>query len=273
LSAKESALARPRILVTNDDGVAATGLRALAAALRQIAQVDIVAPDHNWSASGHSKTMDRPLYVRATTLADGSPATMTSGSPSDCVAMALLGLLPSRPDLVVSGINQGANLSTDLVYSGTVAAAREAVFAGVPAIAVSLNSVSSDEYGPAAAFCVCLAQQLLAQRWEKPAFLNVNVPALPASAIRGVQVTRLGTRVYRDALVAREDPRGRPYYWIGGEPPTGIAEPGTDFGALNEGYISVTPVSTDLTDYQRVDVMAPWAEILGSTLAGAQGQA
>ncbi|MHB1318146.1 MAG: 5'/3'-nucleotidase SurE [Anaerolineae bacterium] len=246
------------ILITNDDGIASSGLRELASALVPLGKVEIIAPEHNWSASGHSKTMHKPLRVTPAHLADGTPALATSGSPSDCVALALLGILERRPDLVVSGINQGANVGNDLTYSGTVSAAMESVIAGIPAIAISLDSVESQFYAAAASFAAQLAARLLSERLERPMLLNVNVPALPADQIRGVQVTRLGQRVYRDALVHRSDPRGRAYYWIGGEPPAGIPEEGTDIGALSRGYISVTPVSLDLTDRAGLDVLRRW---------------
>jgi 5'-nucleotidase len=249
---------RPTILVTNDDGVASPALRELARALAEVGDVFIIAPEHNWSASGHSKTMHKPLRVSPAQLSDGSPALATSGSPSDCVALALLGILDKRPALVVSGINQGANVGHDLTYSGTVSAAMEAVIAGIPAIAISLDSVESQSYDVAAHFAARLAGRLLCERPERALLLNVNVPALPAEEIKGVEITRLGQRVYRDELVHRSDPRGRSYYWIGGEPPAGIPEEGTDIGALSRGYISITPVILDLTDREGLDVLRLW---------------
>ncbi|MFO7697021.1 MAG: 5'/3'-nucleotidase SurE, partial [Anaerolineae bacterium] len=221
------------ILVTNDDGIASPGLRELANALAPLGEVFIIAPEHNWSASGHSKTMHKPLRVTPAHLSDGTPALATSGSPSDCVALALLGILERRPDLVVSGINQGANVGHDLTYSGTVSAAMEAVIGGIPAIAISLDSFESQSFTVAARFAAQLSARLLSEQLARPLLLNVNVPALPAEQIQGVEVTRLGSRVYRDELVHRADPRGRAYYWIGGEPPAGLPEDGTDIGALS----------------------------------------
>jgi 5'-nucleotidase len=246
------------ILLTNDDGVAAPGLLALAQAVASLGQLAIIAPEHNWSASGHSKTMHKPLRAIPTQLSDGTPALATNGSPSDCVALALLGLLETRPDLVISGINQGANVGHDLTYSGTVSAAMEAVIGEVPAIAVSLDSVESQDYAVAAAFAAQLAARLLSQNVGRPLLLNVNVPALPREEITGVEITRLGHRVYRDELVRRSDPRGRSYYWIGGEPPAGIVEEGTDIGALSQGRISVTPVILDLTDVPGLELLREW---------------
>ncbi len=248
----------PYILLTNDDGVMAPGLLALAQAVGRIAELAIVAPDHNWSASGHSKTMHKPLRVTPTQLGDGTPALMTTGSPSDCVALALLGILDRTPDLVISGINQGANMGHDLTYSGTVSAAMEAVIADLPAIAVSLDSHQDASFEVAAEFAARLARQVLESELPRPLLLNLNVPALPREQIRGIKITRLGQRIYRDALVQRSDPRGQVYYWIGGEPPEGVAEEGTDIGALSEGYISITPVALDLTDRDAIETLRDW---------------
>jgi len=250
------------ILVTNDDGVTAPGLMALAQEMRNLGQVTVLAPDRNWSASGHVKTLDRPLRVMDVTLADGSPALATDGAPSDSVALALLGLLPSKVDLVVSGINPHSNLGHDVTYSGTVTAAMEAAISGLPGIAVSLYSVENDrepmDYGPAARIARSVAANVMAHGLPKDTLLNVNVPYLPAGEIKGVKITRQGLRVYRDLLDRRADPRGRPYYWIGGEAPTGIEEDGTDVGALAQGYVSITPLQLDLTYYKAMDVLKKW---------------
>jgi len=245
-------LARPLILLTNDDGYDAPGLLALATALRGAGELAIVAPDHNWSASGHSLTLHKPMRARSVTLANGAPAIITSGSPSDCVTLAFIGLIPRKPDLVISGINHGANVGLDLTYSGTVAGAMESVIGGVTGIAASLDTVQPAEFDTAARWVARLAQKVLTAQLDEPLLLNVNVPALPEDQIKGVEITRLGKRIYRDALVQREDPRGRPYYWIGGEPPLGIPEPGTDIGALANGYVSVTPLLLDLTHYGKL---------------------
>ena len=248
----------PRLLVANDDGIEAPGLVALARALRSVGQVVVVAPERNWSAVGHTKTMHKPLRASEVAFSDGITAYETSGSPSDCVALALLGLVRHPIDLVVSGINDGANMGTDVLYSGTFAAAAEAVVNGVSAFAISLDSGSHRNYGPAARFAAELARRLLDSQDERPWLLNVNAPDLPEGQIRGVQVTRLGQRLYQDALVERLDPRGRPYYWIGGERPAGIAEEGTDLGAVAAGMISVTPVLLDLTDRNRLNTLERW---------------
>ena len=247
------------ILLTNDDGVDAPGLLALAQAMRTMAEVSVLAPDHNWSASGHVKTLDRPLRVWPTAMADGVTATATDGAPSDCVALALLGLVERPIDLVVSGINPHANIGHDVTYSGTVTAAMEAVIAGLPALAISLDSVeapSSVEAFRTAADVACrLAKRVLEDKLPPTTLLNVNVPLRRREDLRGIALTRQGSHTYRDSLVRREDPRGRPYYWIGGEASTGIPEEGTDGWALEEGFVSVTPLQLDLTAYSALETL------------------
>lgn len=239
------------ILVTNDDGVQAPGICALRCALEKIARVTVLAPDHNWSAAGHNKTMHKPLWVNHAPMSDGTLAMTTTGSPSDCVGLAVLGLVDPPPDLVVSGINQGPNMGHDITYSGTVAAAMEATVWDIPAIAVSLDSFDpARPYEAAARFAARLARKVLAGGLPQNTFLNVNVPAIADEEIRGVLMTRLGKRLYQDELISRKDPRGRDYYWVGGAPPSGIIEDGTDIGAVANGYISVTPLSMDMTDYR-----------------------
>jgi 5'-nucleotidase len=249
------------ILVTNDDGVWAPGILALAQEMRKAGRVTVFAPDRNWSVTGHIKTLDRPLRVRETVLADNSAAFTTDGAPSDCVALALLGLIDPT-DLVVSGINPNANISHDVTYSGTVTAAMEAVISNVRGIAVSLNSPEGPkeglDYSTAAIVARRVVEQVVANGLPEGVVLNVNVPYLKESELKGYMITRQGLRVYRDALDQRIDPRGRPYYWIGGEAPTGIAEEGTDVGALVEGYVSITPLQLDLTNYKAMETLRKW---------------
>jgi 5'-nucleotidase len=249
------------ILVTNDDGVTGPGLLALATAMRSLGDVSVLAPDRNWSAGGHVKTMDRPLRVREVHLADGSAALATDGAPSDCVALALMGFLPEKVDLVVSGINPTANLGHDVTYSGTVTAAMEAVIGEVPGIAFSLDSpedVAEPDFTAAAEAARQVVEAAIANTLPSGVLLNVNVPYLPTEKIRGVYITRLGLRVYRNRLDRLQDPRGRPYYWIAGDAPTGIAEYGTDFGALADGYVSITPLQLDLTAYPAMQALSRW---------------
>jgi len=250
------------ILVTNDDGVQAPGLLALAQEMRALGKVTVFAPDHNWSASGHVKTMDRPLRAREVLLADGTSALTTDGAPSDSVALALLGIVKEKIDLVVSGINPHENIGHDVTYSGTVTAAMEAVIGGVPGIAVSLHAPENHhgvlDYSTAAKIARRVAQKVLENGLPEGVLLNVNVPYLKEAEIKGYMITRQGLRLYRDALDARKDPRGRPYYWIGGDFPTGVDEPGTDFGAIRAGYVSITPLQLDLTAREAMEEMKKW---------------
>jgi 5'-nucleotidase len=250
------------ILVTNDDGVLAPGLLALVQEMRHLGKVTILAPDRNWSGSGHVKTLDRALRMREFHLEDGSQAFASDGAPSDCVALAMLGYFKEKFDLVVSGINVGANLGHDVTYSGTVTAAMEAVIAGVPGIAVSLEVpegyVGTIDFQPAANAARIAVQNVIANGLPAETLLNVNVPFLKAEDIHGFRLTRQGLRVYHSRLDERIDPRGRPYYWIGGDAPTGVAESGTDVGALAEGYVSVNPLQLDLTAYTAISDLTTW---------------
>lgn len=242
------------ILVTNDDGISAPGLMALAKEMRTFGQVSVLAPEHNWSASGHVKTMHRPLRVKETTLLDGSAAWVSDGAPSDCVALGLLGFIAEKIDLVVSGINPNANIGHDVTYSGTVTAAMEAAIGGVPGLAFSLHAPEEFhrtlDYGPAARIAHRIVTQIIKTGLLPTLLLNVNIPYLADDQFKGILVTRQGLRVYRDRLDRRVDPRGRPYYWIGGDSPTAIPDEGTDFGALEKGFVSITPLHLDLTDFQ-----------------------
>lgn len=250
------------ILVTNDDGVQSPGLLALAQEMRELGEVTVFAPDRNWSASGHVKTMERPLRVNLVQLADGTTAYATDGAPSDCVALAALGLAPRKFDIVVSGVNPRENVGQDITYSGTVTAAMEAVItANVPAVAISLEASSSNglsDFAPAARVARRIVAAVMRYGLPPGVFLNVNVPCLPESQWRGILVTRQGMRIYRDALEKRLDPRGRPYYWIGGEAPDGIPEDGTDFGALKAGYVSITPLQLDMTARHLLSILGEW---------------
>ncbi len=254
----------PTILVTNDDGYQSPGLLAVARALSAVGRVTVFAPDHNWSAAGHTKTMHKPLRITEGTLDGSMPLFTTTGTPSDCVGLALLGMMPEQPDLVVSGINQGTNLGHDITYSGTLAAAMEAAVFGIPAIAASQETEGGQggELNFAAGVVAMLAQRVLAVGLPVNSFLNVNFPALPPERVCGIQVTRLGRRVYRDVLIKRLDPKGRPYYWIGGDPPGGEPAEGTDIGALARGYISVTPLNLDMTDQALLATVPQWHLVL-----------
>ena len=251
------------ILVTNDDGVTAPGLLALAHEMRVLGKVSILAPDRNWSASGHVKTMHKPLRVKETQLQDGSTAFATDGAPSDCVALAVLGVLSEQIDVVVSGINPNANIGHDVTYSGTVTAAMEATIWGLPGIAISLDSPENHlgllDYGMAARIARQIVETVNRRGMPKGTLFNVNIPYLPEAEIKGIKVTRQGLRVYRDKLDQRLDPRNLPYYWIGGESPTGVQKEGTDFGAIKQGYVSITPLQLDLTDFDVLGKLEEWA--------------
>lgn len=250
------------ILVTNDDGIYAPGLLALAQAMRTLGQVTVLAPERNWSASGHVKTMDRPLRIRETILADGSAALVSDGAPSDCVALALLGVATPKVDLVVTGINPTGNMGHDMTYSGTVTAAMESVISGTIGMAVSLDArrdhIGPLDYTPAANAAAQVAANVLKHGLPEGILLNVNVPDLTSEQIKGFQITRLGLRVYHDRLDQRTDPRGHSYYWIGGDYPTSVAEDGTDFGAMVAGYISVTPLHLDMTAHKLMNNLKQW---------------
>lgn len=250
------------ILVTNDDGVTSPGLVALAQSMRRFGEVSVLAPDHDWSGGGHVKTLKRPLRVRRVRLPDDTTALTSDGAPSDCVALGLMGLLPGKVDLVVSGINPAANLGHDVTYSGTVTAVMEGIIWGVPGIAVSLDGGDVDmselDYEPAAEIASQIAARVIEQGLPKGVFLNVNVPHRSMSDIKGIELTRQGLRVYRDRLDRRRDPRGREYYWIGGDRPTGVPKEGTDVGALADGYVSVTPLRLDLTAHDAMGALGAW---------------
>jgi 5'-nucleotidase len=250
------------ILVTNDDGVLAPGILALAQVLRPLGKVTVLAPDHNWSASGHVKTLHRPLRVKEVTLEDGSQALASDGAPSDCVALAQLGLLREKIDLVVSGINPYCNLGHDVTYSGTVTAAMEGAIWGIPSIAFSANHIDDTlglpAYQTAANIARQITERVIKNGLPPNILLNVNIPNLPADQILGYRVTRQGLRIYHDQLVERTDPMGRPYYWIGGGPPTGVIEEGTDVGGVLTGYVAITPLELDMTGYEAVRSIGSW---------------
>ena len=246
------------ILVTNDDGIQSPALLALKQGLDQVAETIDFAPDHNWSASGHPKTMHKPLRADPVMLPDGSQGYSCTGAPPDCVALAELGVIERRPDLIMSGINLGPNLGYDIFYSGTVAAAVEGVITGIPAIALSQDTRAAMDFEGQAGFAARLAQLVARHGLPADTFLNVNFPGLPWPEVKGVAITRLGRRVYRDQLVAREDPRGRPYYWIGGKPPGGVPDTGTDIWAVANGYVSITPVHLDLTAFHFHEDLRRW---------------
>lgn len=243
-----------RILVTNDDGIFAPALRELREVLRAFGDVTIIAPDRNQSATSHSLTLHRPFRIQR--HEDGVYS--VDGTPTDCVISAWYGLLDEPPDLVVSGINHGPNMGEDVFYSGTVAAAIEGALQGAMAIAGSLVTRERADFVEPARFIGRLTRTALDKGVPPRSLLNVNIPHRPWDQVNGVQVTRLGSRVYRDTLIRKVDPRGLEYYWIGGEDPVWEPQEGTDFHAVDNGWISVTPMRLDLTDGQALEGLRGW---------------
>src|SRR6266540_7120800 len=250
---------RPRILITNDDGVESRGLLTLRQALEPLGETTVVAPDTNQRAVGHQKTLMRPLRVRERTLIDGSTAYSVDGSPTDAVSLAFLGYFGHGFDLVASGINYGANLGDDITYSGTVSAAMEAVINGCPAFAISQEYYEHPDFTLAGRVALAVARNILEHGLSPGELINVNVPAVTPEECDGVEVTRLGKRVYQDQLIQRVDPRGIPYFWIGGPPPSGLAVPGTDFHAVVNRRIAVTPIHLDLTGRRLLRRLRTWS--------------
>lgn len=245
-----------KILLSNDDGYQAEGLKALALALKPLGELSVMAPDRNRSGASNSLTLDVP--VRAVRY--DTDAYYCNGTPTDCVHLAISGFFKFEHDIVVSGVNDGANLGDDTLYSGTVAAAVEGRFLGLPAIAVSLclEPGSPRNFASAARIAADLVKRMAASPLHGPVILNVNVPDLPDGALRGVKVTRLGNRHRAKPIVAAKDPRGREVYWVGSAGSGQDAGPGTDFHAIAEGYASVTPLQIDLTRHAALPELERW---------------
>jgi 5'-nucleotidase len=250
-----------RILISNDDGIAAEGLIALTAALEAVGEVTVVAPEREQSAASHSLTLHKPLRV----YPRGPRRFAVSGTPTDCVNMAVHHLMPEPPDVVVSGINRGGNLGDDVTYSGTVSAAMEGTLLGLPSIAVSqFCEGDQPDYTAAADFVCSLVASLLGafdagRRLPDDTLLNVNVPELPAAGIQGVRWTVQGRRRFtKEQVVEKEDPRGRKYYWVGGGEVQWEGNPDSDYAALQAGCISVTPVHLDLTNHRALGDLKAW---------------
>jgi len=242
------------VLITNDDGIGAVGLAALRECLEPIARVICVAPDREQSAASHAITLHRPLRINS----EGNDTYSVDGTPTDCVLVAMNGLLDVRPDMVVSGINHGPNMGDDVTYSGTVSAAIEGTILGIPSIAVSLATFRERNFAGAQRVIPRIIRETRRRGLPSRSLLNVNVPSTGADEIRGIRVTKLGRRVYQDTLVPRKDPRGRDYYWIGGEDPIWEPQEHSDFSAISDGYVSITPISLELTDHATIDAMSAW---------------
>jgi len=243
-----------KILITNDDGVLSEGLRTLAQTIAALGDVSVVAPDRERSASAHSLTLHRPLRVEER----GPRIYAVDGTPVDCVNLAVYGILKAQPDLVISGINNGPNLGEDLVYSGTVSAAFEATFLGIPAFAISLVARQDFRYQVAANFALTVATHIMREGLPADTFLNINVPNVEENEIRSYTITRQGKRVFADAIVEKVDPRGKKYYWIGGGDQGFQEIGGTDCYAVARNSISITPLCVDLTNHDAVQKLEAW---------------
>ncbi|PWB58287.1 MAG: 5'/3'-nucleotidase SurE [Nitrosomonadales bacterium] len=243
-----------RILLSNDDGYFAPGLAVLAETLASVAQVTVVAPERDRSGASNSLTLDRPLMLRQSS----SGFHYVNGTPTDCVHLAVTGMLDHLPDMVISGINHGANMGDDTIYSGTVAAATEGFLLGVPAIAVSLVSSHQGHFATAARVVKEMVERYQRQPLSQPALLNVNVPDVPYEALQGLEITRLGRRHKAEPVVKAENPRGQTVYWVGAAGLAQDAGPGTDFEAVTRQAVSVTPLQIDLTHYQQMNSLKGW---------------
>jgi len=245
----------PIILVCNDDGYRSEGIAALAEALRELGTVYVVAPDRERSAAGHSLTLSHPLRVEKV----GTRMYAVDGTPTDCVNLAVNGILRGKQiSLVASGINKGGNMGDDITYSGTVSAAMEGTLLGIPSIAVSLVSRNHFRFAPSARFALEVSKKVLREGIPKDTLLNINFPNVDPAEIRGVRVTRQGKRIYGDAIVEKRDPRGRKYYWIGGDSLEREEIPGSDLEAVEERFVSVTPLHLDMTDYASIRALRRW---------------
>ncbi|MDX7779070.1 5'/3'-nucleotidase SurE [Aeromonas hydrophila] len=247
-----------RILVSNDDGVHAEGIRALSEALAACGEVIVVAPDRNRSGASHSLTLEVPL--RVTRIAETGYHAV-KGTPTDCVHLAVNELVRPEPDMVVAGINHGANLGDDVIYSGTVAAATEGRHLGFPSLAISL--VGKTHFATAAHYAAQLVKGMMVHPLPADQILNVNVPDLPLDQIKGIRVTRLGNRHRAESVICSEDPRGQPIYWIGPPGSQQDAGEGTDFSAIEQGYVSITPLTIDMTAYSSLAGLGAWLDLQG----------
>jgi len=246
-----------RLLLSNDDGIHARGLEALRLALSDIAEVTVVAPDRERSATGHGITVDYPIRVVKYHFTDAlTPGWVVDGTPTDCVKLAVCNILKEPPDLIISGINRGGNLGTDVMYSGTVAAAIEGTILGLPSVAISLNSFEYQaDYSYAARVARNLCLEIAKVGLAADTMLNVNIPAVPEPQIKGIKITKLGIRRYEDVFQKRKDPRGRTYYWLAGDIIDEDQDEDTDVMAIRNNFVTITPVSFDLTNYRLIEVL------------------
>lgn len=243
-----------RILLSNDDGYFAPGLACLAEALSAIAEITVVAPERDRSGASNSLTLDRPLHLHKA----HNGFYYVNGTPTDCVHLAVTGMLDTLPDMVVSGINAGANMGDDTIYSGTVAAATEGFLLGIPSLAISLNSASSENFSTAARVAADMVQRFKDNKFHEPILLNINVPDIPYEKLQGMEVTRLGRRHKAEAVVKSQTPRGETVYWVGAAGPAQDAGEGTDFFSIQHDRVSLTPLQIDLTRYGQMNAVKDW---------------
>lgn len=246
------------ILVTNDDGIDAKGIKALVEALADLGNVYVAAPDKQKSACGHGITIHEPVMVHDFTFEGAKAAWAVSGTPADCVKLGIGMFVPDTIDMVFSGINQGGNLGTDVLYSGTVSGAVEGILLGIPSVAVSVNSHTSKDFDAAKKITRNVCKKMMTKELERETLLNINVPCIPENEIKGVQINKLGIREYSESFQERKDPRGRSYYWYAGVPKNVFGAEETDVSAIEKGYISITPIHFDLTNYRIINEIRDW---------------
>lgn len=245
-----------RILLSNDDGYFAPGLAALAGALAGLGEIVVVAPEQNRSGASNSLTLDRPLLLKKA----ASSFHFVNGTPTDCVHLAVTGMLEQLPDIIVSGINLGANMGDDTIYSGTVAAATEGYLLGIPSIAISLTSFEGNNFATAGQVARDLVERFIRNPVKEPVLLNVNVPDIPHAELKGMEVTRLGRRHKAEPVVKMLSPRNETVYWVGAAGAAADAGPGTDFGAVDRGFVSITPLQIDLTNTAQLPSIRHWMQ-------------
>lgn len=247
-----------RILLSNDDGIHSPGLRALAHALRPLGEVWVVAPESEQSSVGHAISLANPIWVSPYPFDAVHAAFAVRGTPADCVKLALTALMPHRPDVLLSGINRGENTGISVLYSGTVSAATEGTISGIPSAAISLDSFTSDRFGPAAKLGRQLAEMIVQHGLPKGTLLNVNVPDLPEEELRGIRITRQGQVRWQEVFEKRLDPRGRTYYWMDGHKVEVEEPPDSDGRVVSEGFVSITPIRLDMTDKGFISDLKAW---------------
>ncbi|MCH7763594.1 MAG: 5'/3'-nucleotidase SurE [Candidatus Marinimicrobia bacterium] len=251
-------MTRPKILVTNDDGIYASGIKALWEAMSEIGDVTVVAPNREQSAVGHAITVSDPLRVEEVIRANGFHGYAVNGTPADCVKIAIQALLEDKPDLVVSGINHGSNTGNNIIYSGTVSAATEGTMLDIPSIAVSLNSFEDSDFTGAQSVAKAVVLKVFENGLSKKTLLNVNVPSIPENEIKGYKITQQGNAVFKDRFEKREDPRGNTYYWMTGKMIDPDLEIDNDQKAVSDGFVSITPIHYRLTNHDFLDELNSW---------------